>query len=174
MGKKSKTWIRNLLFIITLVLIGTWSVSTFGKAPLSKKENTQSKTAAVVNQPKSVASDTTDKQEARQLVVYYFMTSQRCHSCIFIEGTTRKALDEYFANELKSGRIVFKMLNIEEPQNKHFIDEYGLFTKSVVLSDLNSGKQTKWKYLDQVWNMIGQEEEFKAYIAKEVKAFLGS
>ena len=66
------------------------------------------------------------------------------------------------------------MLNVDEPENKHFIDEYGLYTKSVVLSDLKNGNQAKWKNLDQVWNLIGREDEFKAYIAKEVRAYLGS
>lgn len=173
MVKKSKTWARNVLLIITVLLIGTWSVSTFGKTAAQKKETAPTKPAAA-GQSKTVAPDTTVKQEARQLVVYYFMTTYRCRSCTFIEGTTRKAIDESFADELKSGRIIFQMLNIDEPQNKHFIDEYGLFTKSVVLSDLNGGKQTKWKNLDQVWNMIGQEDPFKAYIAKEVRAYLGS
>jgi hypothetical protein len=39
---------------------------------------------------------------------------------------------------------------------------------------VKAGKQMKWKNLDQVWNMINREDEFKAYIVKEVKAFLGA
>lgn len=145
--------------------------SETSKAAKQKAPKTVLKSASVAD---TASAASVASQEARQLVVYYFMTSYRCRSCLFIENTTRKALDEQFASDQKSGRIVFKMVNIEEPQNKHFVDEYGIFTKSVVLSDLKNGKQEKWKNLDQVWNMIGQDVEFKAYIVKEVKTFLGS
>ena len=159
---------RKRLFIILSTLIVVFAC--FCLAAGLKKTPQAAKSAA----PNITKADTVISQEARQLVVYYFMTSYRCRSCIFIEGTTRKAVEENFANEIKNGRIVFKMLNIEEPQNKHFADEYGLFTKSVVLSDLKGGKQNKWKNLDQVWNLIGKEDEFKTYIAKEIKSYLGS
>ncbi|OGS36810.1 MAG: hypothetical protein A2293_04050 [Elusimicrobia bacterium RIFOXYB2_FULL_49_7] len=174
MDNKPKTWVKYSLLIITILVMGTWTVSTFGKTSPSKKENTPPKPVAGATQTKTAASDTSAKQEARQLVVYYFMTTYRCRSCIFIEGTTRKAMDEYFANEQNSGRMVFKMVNVDEPQNRHFIDEYGLYTKTVIVSDIKNGKQAEWKNLDQVWNLIGREDEFKAYIAKEVRAYLGS
>lgn len=113
-------------------------------------------------------------EENRQLVVYYFMTSTRCQSCHFIEETTRAAIDENFAEQIKSGRIIFKMLNIEEPQNAHFENDYKLYTKSVILSDLNAGKETRWTNLEKVWQLIGNQQGFKEYIVKEVNAYLGA
>ncbi|MFH0920758.1 MAG: nitrophenyl compound nitroreductase subunit ArsF family protein [Fibrobacterota bacterium] len=164
----SVRWLALSLLLGALMVAGAENKST------QKKSTAPVKPAVVVSEKKAALADTSIKQEARQLVVYYFMTSYRCRSCIFIESTTRKALDENYGPEQKSGRVVFKMVNIEEPQNKHFVDEYGVYTKSVVLSDLKSGKQMKWKNLDQVWNMIGQDDAFKAYIVKEVKPYLGS
>jgi len=110
----------------------------------------------------------------KKLIVYYFMTTYRCKSCLFIEQNTKAAVEATFANELKRGRIEFKMVNIDEAQNKHFVDEYGLYTKSVVLADLKASKQNRWKNLDKVWNLVGDESGFRAYITKEVQAYLGS
>ena len=117
---------------------------------------------------------TVGKTESRQLVVYYFMTTYRCPSCHFIEETTRKAIDESFAKEIQSGRMVFKMVNIEEKGNEHFVDDYKLYTKSVVLSNLKDSKETSWKNLEKVWNLIGKEDQFKEYIVTEVKSLLGA
>ena len=113
-------------------------------------------------------------KEERQLVVYYFMTTYRCPSCHFIEEFTRAAINENFAGQLKSGSVVFKMLNIEEPGNEHFATDYNLATKSVVLSDLLGGKQTRWANLEKVWQLIGNQQGFKEYIVKEVNAYLGA
>ena len=137
----------------------------------------KSKTVSATEQKENkltAIQDTATKSKNRQLVVYYFMTTYRCPSCHFIEETTRKAIDESFAKEIQSGRMVFKMVNVEEPDNEHFTNEYKLYTKSVVLSDLKDGKETSWKNLEDVWKMIGKEEPFKAYIIKEIKAMLGA
>jgi hypothetical protein len=115
----------------------------------------------------------TPPKEDRQLIVYYFRTTYRCPSCHYIEETTQATLKESFAEQLKSGRIVFKMLNVEESGNEHFTDDYKLYTKSVVLSDRKGAKETRWKNLDQVWQLIHNDDGFREYIKKEVNAYLG-
>jgi len=168
--------------VAAMSMVGLMYSCSNAESSAQKTGSTTKSTATVKASSKPVvkvpATDSVTKtsvtppKEERQLVVYYFMTTYRCPSCHFIEETTRKAIDESFANEIKSGRMVFKMINIEEKGNEHFVDEYKLYTKSVVLSDIKGGKQAKWKNLEQVWQMIGKEDEFKAYIVKEVKALL--
>ena len=124
--------------------------------------------------PQTTESASVQKQLDNHLVVYYFLTNQRCRSCIYLENTTKASLDQNFADELKNGNIVFKTINIDEPQNKHFIDEYGLYTKAVIVSSMEKGVQKKWKNLDKIWDLIGQDEVFKAYITSEIKTFVKS
>ena len=177
---------RNVVsFAITaLAVVGIMCSSSTGE-PVSQKKEAAKKTATTTVQPSSkqivgaVAVDSVKKtvtvtpKEDRQLVVYYFMTTARCQSCHFIEETTKAAINENFAAQLKSGRIVFKMLNIEESPNEHFVQDYKLYTKSVVLSDLKAGKETRWINLDKVWQLIGEQKGFRDYIVKEVNAYLG-
>ena len=110
----------------------------------------------------------------RQLVVYYFRTTYRCPSCFYIEEHTQSAVKEAFAKELGSGRLVLKTINVEDQGNEHFVEDYKLYTKSVVLSDLTRGKQTRWKNLEKVWPLIRDDAGFREYIVKEVKSFLGA
>ena len=68
--------------------------------------------------------------------------------------------------------MIFKAVNIEENQNKHFIQDYQLFTKSVVLVDLIKGKQRNWKRLDQTWSYLRNPAVFEKYIKDEIVAFI--
>jgi len=168
MLKKLKT-IPWLIIAIGLVFVAINAFAVNKRATSDKSPNT-----AVKKEQAQPTAQPQAQPAEKKLIVYYFMTTNRCRSCFFIETNTKAAVEEAFANDLKSGRIEFKMLNIDEPPNKHFVDEYGLFTKSVVLSDLKGGKQEQWKNLDQVWNLVGNEAGFRAYITKEVKIYLGS
>ena len=89
------------------------------------------------------AQGTTDTK----VIAYYFLTSYRCSSCYKIEQYTKEAVEQYFGNELKLGMLVFKPINIEKKENKHFIKDYQLYTKSVVISMINGGKEIKYKNL---------------------------
>jgi len=90
-----------------------------------------------------------------------------------IEKFTKLALEENFDKELKNGDIEWKMVNVDEPGNKHFVKDYKLITKSVVLSDVKDGKEKSWKNLEKVWDLLGDEGKFKKYIADEVRSFPG-
>lgn len=106
-------------------------------------------------------------------IVYYFMTTQRCPSCMKIEAFTKETVQTKFGGALKKGGMVWKMVNVDLPENRHFIKDYQLYTKSVVLVKMRNGKQVEWKNLDRVWTLLGNKESFQAYIFKEVTAFTG-
>jgi len=107
-----------------------------------------------------------------KVVAYYFYTTARCVSCRKIEQYTKESLEKYFFDEIASGKVDFQMINIDEPQNKHFIQYYQLYTKSVVLSKVAYGKEEKYKNLDKVWQLLRNKEKFYSYIKDETEKFL--
>ena len=113
-----------------------------------------------------------NSQRERKLIVYYFHTNFRCHSCITIEKLTRQAVTSGFASQLNSGRIEFKEVNVEDAGNEHFTDDYKLYTKSVILSDVKNGQEASWKNLDKVWKLLRDEQKFIDYIQTEVNTLL--
>jgi len=54
------------------------------------------------------------------------------------------------------------------------VKDYELYTKSVVLSETKNGKEVRWKNLDKVWTLLGDEAAFKKYVRDEVSAYLKS
>ena len=107
-----------------------------------------------------------------KVIVYYFHGNYRCTSCMTIERYTRESIEANFAGELKSGRLEFRRINVEQPANDHYIKDYKLFTRSVVISDTVQGKEARWKNLQRVWELLRNEREFKNYVKSETAAYL--
>ena len=77
-----------------------------------------------------------------------------------------------FAGPIAEKRVVWRTLNVDEPENNHFVKDYGLYTKSVVVSEVQDGREVRWKNLDQVWKLLGDPAAFQGYVEREVQAFL--
>jgi len=107
-----------------------------------------------------------------QVIVYYFHGKFRCRTCKRIEQLTKEAVTESFANEIRTGLVEMKVINVDEKENSHFSKDYQLFTRSVVISDIVKGKEIQWKNLQKVWELVHNEEAFKEYIRNEIKAYL--
>lgn len=113
-------------------------------------------------------------QSGDKVIAYYFHTTFRCPSCHKIEQYTEGAIKEYFAKELKTGNLVYRVVNVEEKGNEHFVQDYKLYTKSVVLSLSQDGKEVRFKNLEQVWQLLRNKDKFYQYIKKETQGFLDS
>jgi hypothetical protein len=107
------------------------------------------------------------------VVVYYFHGTKRCPTCMKIESYTRESIIDGFPGLIESGRLRFLAINVDDAENEHFIDDYELTTKSVVLSDRANGKETRWKNLNLVWEYVGEKDTFVDYIRRETSAYLG-
>jgi hypothetical protein len=112
------------------------------------------------------------KSQNSKLIAYYFHGTFRCSTCRTIEQYSHDAIQTYFAKELGNGRLEFRPVNIEEPENKHFIQDYQLVTRSLVLSLMSDGKETKWKNLADVWKLVRDKDKFFQYVKDEVEHFL--
>ena len=108
----------------------------------------------------------------RKVIVYYFITFVRCTKCYHIENYTKEAVETGFAKEPKKGVLEMKVVNMEEKDNAHFGNDYQLVTKSVVLSDVTKGKETRFKVLPNTWMLLGDKPAFMKYIQEEVRDFL--
>ncbi|MGC8840388.1 MAG: nitrophenyl compound nitroreductase subunit ArsF family protein [Candidatus Sumerlaeaceae bacterium] len=111
--------------------------------------------------------------EKTVLTVYYFHGHVRCSNCINFEHFTDELLKRDFAKELASGRIVWKVVNVDLPENSHFVDEYKLYTKSLVLVPHSSGKSGEYKNLTKIWQFAGDKAKFQAYVREEILKLLG-
>ena len=152
---------RSLFALATLVVLA-------GGGALLWKPGTNTRTQGTpAISPSAVAAESTSAPE--RVIAYYFHTTYRCVSCTNIEKYTSEALESGFADDLEEGHLVWRVINIEEQGNEHFVKDYQLFTKSVVLVDEQTGD---WKNLPKIWQLLGDPNEFIRYIQTETEDFL--
>jgi len=110
--------------------------------------------------------------EKDHVAVYYFHGDVRCVNCHRIETYTKEAVDEYFGKELESGELMYKVVNVDRKKNQHFVKEYQLYTKSVVVSLVKGGKEVKYENLQGVWDYLGNRGRFLSYIKNKIGKYL--
>jgi thiol-disulfide isomerase/thioredoxin len=160
-----------LLFIVGLALIGFFPRSS-GVCQLTRMKKATDSLAGV-KVVEAAETGLPPMSLPSQLVVYYFHGNARCPSCYKLEQYAKEAVEQNFANELKDGRMQFKVVNIDQPANSHFVNDYQLYTKSVVLSLVKDGKQVRYKNLEKVWDLLRDQNQYHAYVRDEIKPFLG-
>jgi len=127
---------------------------------------------AVKPQNSVPSPQTAMKAHNARVVVYYFHGTFRCSTCRTIEKYSHDAIQQYFSKELGDGKLEFKPVNVEESENRHFIQDYQLFSKSLVLSLVRDSKETKSKNLTDIWSLVSDKEKFFQYVKDEVEKFI--
>jgi len=122
--------------------------------------------------PTPTISPESPEAARERVVVYYFHGTMRCRTCRAIEAYTREAVEAGFPEDLRNGRIEMRDVNVDEPENEHFVSDYELTTKSVVLVRTRAGREAGWENLSRVWELVSDESDFKSYIQEKVRGFL--
>ena len=65
-------------------------------------------------------------------------------------------------------------VNTDEKANEHFLKDYELYTKALIVSDTKDGAQLGWENLQKVWEYAGSQEKFFAYVQGEVRKHLAA
>mgnify|MGYP003595574300 CR=1 FL=1 len=102
-----------------------------------------------------------------QLQVLYFHRTARCPSCLNMEAYAAEAV-ERFASDRDAGRISWRAVNIDEPGDRHFQEDYALEVNSLVLSRHEAGREVAWTNLPDVWALVGDKSNFVAYVETEI------
>ena len=102
-----------------------------------------------------------------------FYTTNRCVTCKSIESNTKYTLDTYFADEVKSGKITFSVVNIDEKENEKLAEKFEASGTSLFLNVIKNGKE-KQIDLTEFAFMNGKKQdtfskELKTKIDKELK-----
>jgi len=106
------------------------------------------------------------------IIVYYFHGTVRCPSCTLLEELIRETVEIGFSQELENGRITMQVINVDEQDHEHFVDDYSLSTQSIVLSQIENGKEMRWKNLDQIWTLLEDQGQLWEYLQNEITKFL--
>jgi hypothetical protein len=162
-----KTVMNAVLIGFILVSIGYAAMkSGFGK----KEIKTLEVPVAIIATP--AASQQAPAVEKGKVVLYYLHSTGRCRNCILMEQYAKEAVDKYFQEQVKSGKLEFKIFNVDEPQYSHYVQDYQLVTKSLVIALEKNGKEQKYENLKGIWQNVGNQEAYHRYVKTNVDNYL--
>jgi hypothetical protein len=126
----------------------------------------------MADESKDALSGTATADVGSKVVVYYFHATRRCWTCKTIEAYSEEAIRTGFAEQLESGAVEWRTVNLDEPESQHFIDDFQLATRTVVLVHVVDGVNKEWKRLDRVWELVRDKPAFVDYIWDNTNDFL--
>ena len=157
MNAKSIT--RYVLLGVIAIAVGSWAMKEFGPAKAIATGGESAKAAAGVIRPDGVT-------------VISFHGEKRCKTCIRISELAKQTIDGEFAEAQKAGKLHWELVDYDAPGNTHFVKHYELVSSTVVVTQWKDGKEITWNRLDAVWDHVGDEPVFRAYVAEHVKNLL--
>jgi hypothetical protein len=148
---------RKYLFIALSLIFFVGTVFAMGGVPKQKA---------------SAHADVATVAKGSQVIAYYFHGNFRCYTCHTMEQYSKEAIEANFKDALSSEKLQFKVVNTDESGNEHFVTDYKLYTKSLVLSLVKDGKEVKSNNLTKIWEYVRDKQKFYDYVSEEVNNYL--
>ncbi|TVP99242.1 MAG: hypothetical protein EA381_10115 [Planctomycetaceae bacterium] len=149
---------KSALSILLLGFIAV-SLALAVRKVAPKTESGSEATAAV--QTSSVGPEAlTTKLAATQFSAVYFHSPHRCPTCRKIESFSHDAL----SSEVDAGKLAWQTADYTSDVNASLVDQFKVFTSTVVLVETRDGNVVRWKNLEEVWDHTGEQSGFTAFI----------
>lgn len=154
---------KRILIILSVLVVGITANSYAQDDSLQAKVGEKSDQSAIENETKTVPET---------VFAYYLHGTRRCATCRKLEAYSKEALREGFPEMLKDSTLVWGTINYDLKRNEHYLKDYDLYTKALILSRVRDGKEVEWKNLDKIWDLVNDKEKFLEYVREQTAAFM--
>ena len=105
--------------------------------------------------------------------VLYFHGKKRCATCMAIEKNTKDVIETQFADELENGTVIFRIIDISEPENEKIADKYEVTWSSLFVSQWKDGKETYENLTEYAFaNARTSPDIFKSGLTEKINELL--
>jgi hypothetical protein len=112
-----------------------------------------------------------EKITAEKIEVVHFHATQQCWSCIELGRLAKLTLEKRFPEELESGFIEFKEVNVELPENSDIVEKYQASGSSLFVNYIYDGEDHIEEEV-QVWRLLSSEIQFRKYLGDKLEKYL--
>jgi hypothetical protein len=109
-------------------------------------------------------------EEGSKVIVYYLHATFRCVTCNSIERQAREVVENQFADQLAAGRVEWRTANFQERED--LAKMYDVASSTVVVVRTESGRETGFQRLDDVWTLHSYPDAFAEYVGKAIRTYL--
>jgi PBP1b-binding outer membrane lipoprotein LpoB len=76
---------------------------------------------------------------ASRIDVIYFHMTQRCVTCLCFEERVNYVIEKYFGDAISSGKLTYRVLNAQEPQNAALSKKYKVVGSQLFINSVING-----------------------------------
>lgn len=139
-----------------------------------KTESANSKVSTQVS-TQTKSSQKTEPQEikpAEKVQIYEFHSTNRCYSCITMGEYIKAMVEESFQAEIKSGKLEFREINVDLPENKAIAAKFKAAGTSLFINSIIDGKDNIQEE-SQAWRLLGDQRALSDYLSKKIRGMIG-
>ena len=105
--------------------------------------------------------------------VMYFHGKQRCVTCMAIEKYAKEVVEKDFANEKKSGKVVFKIVDISTTEGAKIAKNYRVTWSSLYVNGWKNGQEQRNDMTQFAFkNARKNANEFKKGVSGKIKELM--
>jgi rhodanese-related sulfurtransferase len=121
-----------------------------------------------IQQAEAKTSNTSTK-----IIIYAFHGTRQCETCINMKTNTKIALEKYFINELKSGKITYRIIDVDDSKNEKIAEKFQATGTSLFAEKINGGNDLIFDWTDFAFDNANNSEvyisEFKTKVTSLLK-----
>ncbi|MEI6587528.1 MAG: nitrophenyl compound nitroreductase subunit ArsF family protein [Candidatus Moraniibacteriota bacterium] len=155
-----KTNIALIIGIMVVVGIAFFALK-------NNRSEAQSSAEKTTQENMSVQSKSADKVQ-----VFLFHSTQRCVTCIAIGKLAGETVSEFFQSELRDGKIEFREINIDLPENKELAQKFKATGSALYLNAITAGADNIFQDT-KVWQLTTNGTQFKSYLKDKINNYFG-
>lgn len=161
------------LLPFSLLIIGVIVLAVYlSKAANQDINNNQATPKTSVNASNQISIAETSADKADKIEVVHFHGTYQCWSCITVGKYALKTIKEKFPEEYGNGKIVFKDINGELPENRDMVMKYQARGSSLFVNAITNGKDNIEEDVT-VWRLVINESQFINYFENKLNKLLG-
>ena len=117
----------------------------------------------------NAVADASASAEVDKLEIYHCHGPNQCYSCKTVGAYAEETVNTHFADELKSGKIVFGHINGDLPENRDLVIKYGVIGSSLWIGTYTKEGRFSAEQNVNVWYKISDKSAYMDYLKGVIK-----
>lgn len=121
---------------------------------------------------KNENSEATISLPSIRLEVYAFHGTRQCETCKNMKANTKATLDKYFAEELKSGEIIYQIIDVDDENNATLAEKFEATGTALMVNKVVDGKESISDWSSFAFDKASDSEIFIPELISKIKEAL--
>lgn len=107
------------------------------------------------------------------LMVYAFHGTRQCETCKHMKSYTKSTLDKFFKSELKSGAIVYQVVDVDDEANYELAEKFEATGTALMINNVKAGKDNIEDWSEFAFEYAnGEQSSYETELKKMITAQL--